>query len=73
MTGRGRTRRSLRRGSRPGEVAGEASKGYGRWIEGPLELGMLGGAKRMGRQRWTIDAFRCTRCSHLELFVRPSG
>ncbi|PZG48879.1 hypothetical protein C1I98_12070 [Spongiactinospora gelatinilytica] len=47
------------------------SQGYGRWIAGPLERGIFGGARRMGKPRWIIDAFRCTRCSHLELFSRP--
>jgi hypothetical protein len=39
------------------------------WIPGPLERGLLGGARRMGRQRRQIDAFRCTQCGHLELFA----
>ncbi|MFD1541281.1 hypothetical protein [Nonomuraea guangzhouensis] len=53
------------------EDKGEGSQGYGRWIQGALERGLFGGAKRMGRAVWIIEAFRCTRCSHLELFVRP--
>jgi hypothetical protein len=40
-----------------------------RWIAGPLERGLLGGAKRMGRKRRQIHAYRCTRCGHLELFA----
>ncbi|WP_433256176.1 hypothetical protein ACQPYK_16635 [Streptosporangium sp. CA-135522] len=52
------------------EDDGEHSHGYSRWIQGPLERGLFGGAKRLWRARWTIDAFRCTRCSHLELFAR---
>jgi hypothetical protein len=55
------------------EDKGEGSQGYGRWIEGPLERGPFGGARRMGKRRFTIDAFRCTQCSHLELFARPEG
>ncbi|MEU6738481.1 hypothetical protein [Streptosporangium sandarakinum] len=52
------------------EDAGEYSRGYGRWIAGSLERGPLGNAKRMGKTRWIIEAFRCIRCSHLELFAR---
>ncbi|MDT9685969.1 hypothetical protein RND61_28440 [Streptomyces sp. TRM76323] len=52
------------------EDDGEHSRGYARWIAGPLERGMLGGAKRMGRPRWQIDAARCPQCGHLELFAR---
>ncbi|MEU4836025.1 hypothetical protein [Streptosporangium sp. NPDC023615] len=50
--------------------AGEYSPGYGRWIAGPLDRGMFGNAKRFGKPRWEIEAFRCTRCFHLELFAR---
>lgn len=58
-------------GLEPGfiEDAGEHSKGYARWIPGPLEKGVFGGAKRFGRQRWQIDVFRCPQCGHLELFA----
>lgn len=52
------------------EDAGESSRGYARWIAGPLERGIFGGAKRMGRQRWQIEAWRCRQCGHLELFAR---
>ncbi|MGW6405490.1 hypothetical protein [Streptomyces sp. NPDC055134] len=51
------------------EDAGEHSRGYARWIEGALERGLLGGAKRMGRLRRQIEAFRCPKCGHLELFA----
>ncbi|MFJ6935482.1 hypothetical protein [Streptomyces sp. NPDC101132] len=58
-------------GLEPGfvEDAGQHSRGYARWIQGVLELGMFGGAKRMGRPTWRIDAFRCPTCAHLELFA----
>ena len=58
-------------GLEPGfiEDAGEHSKGFARWIPGPLEKGVFGGAKRFGRQRWQIDSFRCRQCGHLELFA----
>ncbi|MFD7029321.1 hypothetical protein ACFWAR_14930 [Streptomyces sp. NPDC059917] len=52
------------------EDSGEGSRGYARWIAGALELGIFGGAKRLGRQRWQIDALRCPQCGHLELFAR---
>jgi DNA-directed RNA polymerase subunit RPC12/RpoP len=58
-------------GLEPGfvEDSGENSRGYARWITGALERGPLGRAKRMGRQRWQIDAHRCPSCGHLELFA----
>ncbi|MFF3289199.1 hypothetical protein [Streptomyces sp. NPDC003023] len=51
------------------EDSGEGSHGYARWIRGPLERGPFGGAKRLGRQRLQVDAHRCLRCGHLELFA----
>lgn len=55
------------------EDSGEGSRGYARWIQGPLERGPFGGAKRMGKQRWQVDVFRCRVCAHLELFAgRPA-
>ncbi|MEV0786720.1 hypothetical protein AB0I52_27920 [Streptomyces sp. NPDC050423] len=58
-------------GLEPGFVddSGQGSRGYARWIAGALERGLLGGAKRVGRPHWQIDAFRCPACSHLELFA----
>ncbi|GAA4880180.1 hypothetical protein [Kitasatospora terrestris] len=56
------------------EDSGQGSLGYARWVAGPLERGPLGGAKRLGRPRFQIDAFRCPHCGHLELFaMRQSG
>jgi hypothetical protein len=43
--------------------------GYGRWVRGELEVGMLGGAKLTGRKQFEVQAFRCTRCSLLHLFA----
>lgn len=54
------------------EDRGESSGGYARWVEGALERGIFGGAKRVGRPRRQIEAFRCLRCGHLELFARNS-
>ena len=51
------------------EDSGQNTRGFARWIAGPLELGPFGGAKRLGRRRHPILAFRCTECGHLELFV----
>ena len=40
-----------------------------RWIEGPLEKGIFGGAKVMFKDRYDVSAFRCEKCGHLDLFV----
>ncbi|MEV6212935.1 hypothetical protein [Kitasatospora sp. NPDC051914] len=53
-----------------GVSLGQQSSGDARWIAGPLERGPFGGAKRMGRPRFQIDAFRCPHCGDLELFTR---
>jgi hypothetical protein len=53
------------------EDSGQGSRGYARWIRGRLERGVFGGAKRLGRERWRIDVYRCVQCSHLELFADP--
>lgn len=51
------------------EDSGDHSRGYARWIPGALETGFFGNAKRMGKQRWKIVAYRCSKCGHLELFT----
>lgn len=51
------------------EDTGEASRGYIRWVIGPLERGLFGGAKRFGRARLVVTGKRCPRCGHLELFA----
>ncbi|MFD7729144.1 hypothetical protein ACFV6F_01995 [Kitasatospora phosalacinea] len=52
------------------EDDGQSSQGDARWIPGAVEHGPLGGARRFGRPRLQIDAFRCPACGHLELFAR---
>jgi ribosomal protein L37E len=47
--------------------------GYGRWIPGELKTGPFGGAKTFGKERLDVHAFRCTRCSHLDLFAVDGG
>ncbi|MFJ1604987.1 hypothetical protein ACIOHS_16705 [Streptomyces sp. NPDC088253] len=58
-------------GLEPGfvEDSGQGARGFARWIAGPLKRGPLGGARRMGRPHWQIDAYRCLTCAHLELFA----
>lgn len=58
-------------GLEPGFVmdAGEGARGFARWVQGALERGPFGGARLMGRPKWEIDAYRCPRCHHLELFA----
>lgn len=52
------------------EDRGEGSSGFARWVDGPLERGIFGGAKRMGKARMQIAAYRCNQCGHLELFAK---
>ncbi|UED83593.1 hypothetical protein [Streptomyces profundus] len=52
------------------EDSGQSSQGYARWIAGPLRRGPMGGARRLGKQRWEIEAWRCTGCGRLELYAR---
>lgn len=53
------------------EDTAEVSSGYTRWVEGPLKIGgFSGAAKRRGRSRRPVHAYRCTQCDHLELFAR---
>lgn len=40
-----------------------------RWIAGPLEKGMMGGAKVAFKDRYDVSAYRCNMCGHLDLFV----
>jgi hypothetical protein len=49
--------------------SGQGSHGYGEWIAGRLETGPLGNAKVMGRPRFTVAAFRCPNCRHLEFYA----
>lgn len=51
------------------EDMGEHSSGFVRWIAGPLKRGPFGGAKRMGKPRHAVEAYRCTVCSHLDLYT----
>jgi len=62
-------------GMEPGflEDAGDNSRGYARWIAGPLETGVFGGARRMGKVRHTVSAYRCRECGHLDLYVDNEG
>jgi hypothetical protein len=58
-------------GLEPGYVedSGRASFAYVRWVAGVLERGAFGIAKSSGRPRFQVDAFRCPRCGHLEMFA----
>jgi len=51
------------------EDSGEAARGFARWIPGQLERGILGRAKRFGKERLTITGTRCADCSHIDLFA----
>jgi hypothetical protein len=43
------------------------------WVAGPMQKGVFGDPKWLGRRRHDVMAARCTRCSHLELFAPPRG
>jgi hypothetical protein len=57
----------------PGFLEEGGSPGYGRWVPGALETNLFGNAKVLGKERWTVHAYRCTRCSHLELLATEPG
>jgi len=40
-----------------------------RWIPGPIEKGIFGGAKVAFKDRYDVEAYVCTQCSRLELFL----
>jgi len=46
-----------------------ARPGYGRWIGGKLESSMFGTPKLPEGVRVDVQAYRCGRCNHLELFA----
>jgi DNA-directed RNA polymerase subunit RPC12/RpoP len=47
----------------------DTANGIVRWIQGPIEWGLLGGLRRAGRQHRVIVSYRCTGCSRLELYA----
>ncbi|HIW61293.1 MAG TPA: hypothetical protein H9881_02455 [Candidatus Stackebrandtia excrementipullorum] len=49
--------------------SGQGSRRYTRWISGPLKRGIFGGATLRGRLKQPLAAFRCDRCSHVDLYV----
>jgi hypothetical protein len=51
------------------EDMGESSQGYTRWIPGALQRGLFGGAKKMGKERFAVAAWRCRTCRHLDLYT----
>ncbi len=51
------------------EDSGQGARGRARWVEGPLEIGLLGGTALFGKRRRDVVARRCTVCGHLELFT----
>lgn len=51
------------------EDSGGGSNGRARWVEGPLQFGILGGPRLLGRPRRDVLSHRCTDCGHLEFFT----
>ena len=48
---------------------GQGSFGYGRWVQGLLEVRAFGRARLWRRPKWPVTGYRCERCGHLELFA----
>jgi hypothetical protein len=48
---------------------GQGARGFAQWIAGPLQTGIFGFAKVMGRPKLAVHALRCANCAHLELFA----
>lgn len=40
-----------------------------RWIPGPIEKGIFGGAKVAFKDRYDVKAFACPECARVELFL----
>ncbi|NBE94395.1 hypothetical protein FE391_11355 [Nonomuraea sp. KC401] len=53
--------------------SGQSSQGCVTWVQGPLERGVFSGATHFGRTKWPVEAFRCRRRRHLELFAGLPG
>ena len=51
------------------EDVGQGSKGYLRWIPGLLEKGPMGNARRFMKDRYDVQAYVCSSCYRLELFL----
>lgn len=49
--------------------SGQSSRGYTRWISGPLTKGIFGGARHRGRDKERLVAYRCDRCNHVDMYV----
>jgi len=50
--------------------SGQYALGYGHWVPGTVQLGIFGQAKNLWEKpKFRIDAHRCPRCGHLELFA----
>jgi hypothetical protein len=54
------------------EDMGEYSQGYVRWIPGALQRGIFGGAKKAGKERFAVHAWRCRTCHHVDLYTAGS-
>lgn len=55
------------------EDGGQNAYGYTRWISGPIKIGVLGAARRMGREKRPVLAYRCNDCSHVQLYATTWG
>jgi predicted nucleic-acid-binding Zn-ribbon protein len=50
----------------------DASKAWGSWVEGVLEISVAG--VRLSRKRAIqVKTFRCIECGYLENYAQPSG
>lgn len=52
---------------------GQGTKGFARWIPGPLERNIMGMAKFRRYRGLPIQGYRCRSCGHLDLFATGEG
>lgn len=57
----------------PGWIVDARQGMENKWVRGAMERGIFGGPKQAFKDKWEIEAYRCTRCSKLELYALDPG
>ena len=57
----------------PGWIVDARQGMENKWVRGAMERGIFGGPKQAFKEKWEIAAYRCTRCSKLELYALDTG